>query len=620
MGVIINPWKTDKDVEKHKKGLSKKQNRQWRKVANSALKKCLEDGEEQDKCEVSAIKQANNVVGNECNYYCNNIGDVYAYSDKSFTLVVNPLMESIINNIQNIDKRVEQFEGKNNLIVPVTLIKPGVHNGILYTEEELGKFVETWNGIPVPIFHPEGNDGDAIPANSPDVIEKQCVGRIFNAFYDEGVKAEIWFDIEKLKKIYPEILELINSSKMIEVSTGLFLDEIYEEGVWNGEDYWIRGLNFRPDHLAVLPGSLGACSISDGCGIRNNKEEDEKEMDKDELIATLSNEETKKDKRKFFSLLSELTKKIFGIKTNKISHEDIRMTIQKDLEKKDVYPTDTDNYSRYHYLREVFDEYYIFEVYNNDGTLKLYKQEYTKNENNIEINGDAKEVEIEYSEIVSKNENSTINNSKGIDKTKENKTEDINVNNNGGKNDMCCEEKVNSLINNEATKFTKDDFDWLMTMEEDQLDKMLPIEKKEDEKKIEDNKEEEKKEEIKEEKKVEEKIEDNKEKITLDSLIENSGEYKEMLKEGLDMYKQNRDGMIKKILENKANAFTEAELKEMPMEKIKKIASLAVKEEDRDFTGNVPKIKDNDNKKETVPEPPKMKWNKDMKPDYSHIN
>ena len=621
MGIIINPWKPS-DAKKHKKGLSNKEARQWSRVANSALKKCLEDGGDQDKCEVSAIKQANSVVGNECNYFCNNSGELYSYSDGEFTLVVAPMMESIKNNIQNIDKRVEKFEGKNNLIVPVTLIKPGVHNGILYTEEELSKFVEAWNGIPVPVFHPESNDGGAIPANSPDVIEKQCVGRIFNSFYNDGVKGEIWFDIEKLKQVYPELLELINANKMIEVSTGLFLDEKYEDGVWNDESYYIVGFNFRPDHLAVLPGTLGACSIQDGCGIRNNNEEDKKEMDNEEIIATLATEETKKDKRKFFSLVSELTKKVFGVKTNKISHDDIRMSIQKNLEKKDVYPTDTDNYSRYHYLREVFDDHYIFEVYHNDGSLKLYKQEYKKNDNDIEITDEPKEVEIEYVEILSKNENSTINNSKDIDKTKENEIEDINLNNNGGDKDMCCEEKVNALINNDATKFTKDDFDWLMTMEETQLDKMIPHEKKE-EKKIEDNKEAEKKEDIKEEKKVEDKMEDNKEKkenITLDSLIENSGEYKEMLKEGLDMYRQNRDGMIKKILENKANIFTEAELKEMPMEKIKKIASLAIKEEDRDFTGNVPKIKDNEDNKEKVPAPPAMKWNKDMTPDYSHIN
>lgn len=52
------PW-TIEDVDKHKKGLTDDEKAQWVEVANSALKKCMEDGGSEETCAVSAIKQAN---------------------------------------------------------------------------------------------------------------------------------------------------------------------------------------------------------------------------------------------------------------------------------------------------------------------------------------------------------------------------------------------------------------------------------------------------------------------------------------------------------------------------------------------------------------------------------
>ena len=52
------PW-TLKQVEEKIKGLSDKQKRAWVKIANSALADCLDGGGSQDRCEASAIRQAN---------------------------------------------------------------------------------------------------------------------------------------------------------------------------------------------------------------------------------------------------------------------------------------------------------------------------------------------------------------------------------------------------------------------------------------------------------------------------------------------------------------------------------------------------------------------------------
>ena len=57
------PW-TVADVDRHKRGLTPQQKRQWVRIANGALSRCLSGGGNQSSCEASAIRQANGVAGN----------------------------------------------------------------------------------------------------------------------------------------------------------------------------------------------------------------------------------------------------------------------------------------------------------------------------------------------------------------------------------------------------------------------------------------------------------------------------------------------------------------------------------------------------------------------------
>ena len=106
--------------------------------------------------------------------------------------------------------RRDTYEGREHVIVPVVMMKEGVHNGsagaILHKAEELSKIVEAWDGIPITDGHPVDDEGIFISANSPETIEKFKIGRIFNAYYDKGLKAEAWLDEEKLFSI-EEIVE-----------------------------------------------------------------------------------------------------------------------------------------------------------------------------------------------------------------------------------------------------------------------------------------------------------------------------------------------------------------------------------------------------------------------------
>ena len=58
----------------------------------------------------------------------------------------------------NTQAREVKFEGQDYLVVPMTMITPGVLNGsngpLLYTEDELAKNPAAWNGMTIVVNHP----------------------------------------------------------------------------------------------------------------------------------------------------------------------------------------------------------------------------------------------------------------------------------------------------------------------------------------------------------------------------------------------------------------------------------------------------------------------------------
>lgn len=238
------PWNIS-EVEKHKKGLTDKQKKQWVAIANSALQKCLDEGGDQKTCEVSAIKQANGIVGNS---------------------VYHAIKAKMPYNIQ-----IKKHQGEKHLVVPVVMMVEGVHNGshgaLYHPGSELGKIPDAWNGIPVVVHHPEEN-GYYVSANSPNLIDEKVIGRIYNAKFENGkLKAEAWINENKASQVAPEILQMLRDRKIVDVSVGVFTDDEMVSGNWNGENYVGIARNHRPDHLAILPDEKGACSIEDGGGL-----------------------------------------------------------------------------------------------------------------------------------------------------------------------------------------------------------------------------------------------------------------------------------------------------------------------------------------------------------------
>lgn len=189
----------------------------------------------------------------------------------------------------NYTLREERKDGKNYIVVPVVMMREGVHIGshgaIYHTAEELGKDIEKWNGIPITIYHPK--EGDTyISANSPGV---QAVGRVYNVrMVEDKLMGDAWLTEQKMMAASPQALEHIRALLPLDVSVGIYSEELAISGEWNGETYNAQALNYRPDHLALLPGGEGSCSWADGCGIRANEKQETVTIAEEELTEELT--------------------------------------------------------------------------------------------------------------------------------------------------------------------------------------------------------------------------------------------------------------------------------------------------------------------------------------------
>jgi len=511
------PWTKD-DAKKHKAGLTEKQSEQWAKVANSVLKSCIAKGGTDQSCAASAIRQANSVVGNGVEMHYS------AYRRKQ---------------MQGYDVTYQSHQGKDYLVVPVVMMVEGVHHGshgpLLHTISELGKFPGAWNGIPIVIDHPE-IDGEYLSANIPDIIDARMVGRVYNTKVDgQKLVAQAWLDEERLRNISSVVLAQIEGGEQIEVSLGMFTEELITEGTWNGEQYEAIAQNHRPDHLALLPGGTGACSIADGCGIRaNNKKGGQSQVENVENL---------------LKALKEFNKEGFAV-NNFITDANQGYKEIVDAVRQKIDSMDSE--SAVHFLQEVYDNTVIYEVRLRVGGSRLFKQGYAFNSGVVELQGTPEEVQrkVEYLAVA---------NSSGYRRTKVNINKEVNkMAENAEKCTPCVKKKVDELIANSQGKYTESDREMLETLSETILDKMAkPIEK----------------EVIKE---VEKTVEVN--KLT--------PEQQAALNFGMQQLKQRREDWITKIQANSKDVWTDEELKGMSDAHLEKLAKTVKKEETVDYSLN----------------------------------
>lgn len=156
--------------------------------------------------------------------------------------------------------RRAESNGRDYYVAPVTLIVPGVLPGSLgptfYPRDEVALSVNRWEGVELTLDHPQA-------------IGKRIVVGMVKAPKIRGgnLVAEAWVDAALAKEADNRILETLQRNKNMEVSTGLIVLHQKKEGVWKGREYQAVARDYQPDHLALLPDKIGACSVKDGCGL-----------------------------------------------------------------------------------------------------------------------------------------------------------------------------------------------------------------------------------------------------------------------------------------------------------------------------------------------------------------
>ena len=532
---------------------------------------------------------------------------------------------SVNSCIANVQTRLEEFEGKKHLVVPVIMLVEGVHKNsygaVFYPQTEIMKFPESWNGVPVPVYHPKDSSGMPISANNPDTIEKQSVGRIWNTHWDEEkLKAEVWIDMEKAKIISPEVLASIQNDRQLEISTAHWGKNEVKSGEWNGEKYDTIARSIRPDHLALLPGQTGACSWEDGCGIRLNAD-DRTYSSWRNMIQRCTNKNAsnykfygakgitviKKWRDSYDAFLKDMGKRPEGKSLdrknpkkgytptncrwkkkqgrdlkknekgggdldedkylnpffNEISHGDVRKQLRS------LLPAGNDN--MYYFIRDVFDGFFVYAKEEMEKAV-FFKQAYAKDASDkISLSGDPVEV-IEKTEYVTTNL-----------KEEEKPMAD--------QKDKCCPEIVAALISNEKSVFTDEHKEWLEGMTENQL-ALLEVKEPEEvdhfsqidwsvlsEEQIQM---------ITDKLKINQSDSGDDKPQTVEEYISNAPEeMQDVLRDGHKMHKERKSKIVQELLVNKRNTFTEDALSLKDIAELEALAELA-QSAPADFTLNSP--------------------------------
>lgn len=462
--------------------------------------------------------------------------------------------------------QTKMHEGKQHLVVPVVMMVEGVHSGsrgpLLHTAEELGRFTAAWNGIPIVVHHPQDPSGNYISANSPQVIDREKVGAVYNTrIEDNKLKAEAWIQIDKISQVSPVALAHIRQGLPLDVSVGVFSDEEDSQGEWNGETYSAIARNHRPDHLALLPGEQGACSWQDGCGIRTNSSNskskaNEKVMTEEEIAAL-------KQQAVDNIISTQLNNNVSGFRERL---DRIRSLVDS-----------MDNETTIHYLEEVYDGYFIYvkRVRNSNGpTQETYlQQHYSMGANNV--------VELVGEPVpVVKNITYTTVQTNKMTRTKPIK-QAMDVNSKSS----CFLGKVERLIQSNKTHFTEGDKEWLLTQEESTLDKLMPKDTAID---------------VNSDSTLQAfrntiKTEEDAIKLAPESVQAN-------LRAGLKLYQAQRDALVEKIITNsEKDTWKKEELLAMSFETLEKIGKSIKTPVDYSLNGGQPPIQSNGEEEVLMP-------------------
>lgn len=324
--------------------------------------------------------------------------------------------------------------------------------------------------------------------------------------------------------------------------------------------------------------------------------------------------------RKIIGNIIRAMAKMIGIKVQEdASHDDIRQMLQGKVDALDHPPQAQTG--MVHFVQEVYDDYFIYLAMPSDAApgseRKLYKQAYKIVDEKVELEGSPTEVveRTNYVEV-------TAQAAKKDEQSKPVLTDSVEPNFKQEVSKKMVDEK-RKLVVQELVKnghFCEKSVEWLETMEAAQFDQIVALAAKKEEPVTPVTPPVSPAPAINEEKKDIPKV------LTFNEILATADpEDREMFEEGRKLGRAKKDAMVKGIMANKRNRFTEDQLKAKPLAELEALAELAV--ETPSYLGNAGQIqvqppKSNERQADGtgVPEMPVMKWNKDGTPDFSHLN
>lgn len=183
----------------------------------------------------------------------------------------NANMHEMRANLQEAGVSFTAYNGKEFMVAPCVALVPGLLKGEMVALEEVRASYQDWRDIPVVINHPYNAQGKAISAIDPTIIAERGVGHIAHVSMDDDrLKFNVWIDVAKATELGGDArkaMDMVRNGEPLEVSTGYYAVSRDKRGIHNGEIYSAIQEQIVPDHLALLPNGIGACSWAHGCGM-----------------------------------------------------------------------------------------------------------------------------------------------------------------------------------------------------------------------------------------------------------------------------------------------------------------------------------------------------------------
>lgn len=446
------------------------------------------------------------------------------------------------------------FKGEDHVVIPVIALVEGVLHAInsprpeFISEAEMAKTAIAWNGQPVVVDHPEVR-GEKVSANSPEVLEAEQIGQVFNASVnDKKLRMEAWINLEGVPNKEERIAETIKALKsgdMVEVSTGFFADTRDETGEFDGKKFEGTLHNIVPDHLAILSSSKGACSIEGGCGANRVNAEHEEDCECGTTPCSCEHDDKDDQKKRELQVAAEAMATLVFRAEKELSDEDRRHALQAALDI--VLGPDA-----FGFVVSVFSETVVYMTAGG-----LFQRAFKIAENgSVHLDEDVVSVRPE--------------------------TEFVPVRTNEENDDMPTEELVKGLIANEATQYTEDDREWLMSLGADQLTRMAPVLAEEQEQEPTPSTESDA-DDAGSDAGSEDEDSGEQEPVTAEAYIASApAEVQDVLNQGLRLQKENRRILVERVAKSPNNTFSPEELKAFETEQLEKLATLSAVP---DYTG-----------------------------------